>query len=169
MNEDNVNHPKHYNEHPSGIECIDVCQWFGFNVGNAIKYLWRAGLKERNDFNQDVEKAIWYLKRELGHEEVVSLKDSVFSEYLKKHFSAHYKIFKTNKHIPVQAAVFIRDNIWHIRQGMKCVPVADALCYILETAEHHYDEVILLCKAIDALERLTKQTEAVEKFHRKMD
>lgn len=42
---DPVNHPKHYNAHPSGVECVDVAEHYGFNVGNAIKYLWRAGLK----------------------------------------------------------------------------------------------------------------------------
>lgn len=40
-----VDHPAHYNSHPSGIECIDVVENMGFNVGNAVKYLWRADLK----------------------------------------------------------------------------------------------------------------------------
>ena len=40
-----VDHPKHYTSHPSGIECIDVAEHYGFSIGNAIKYLWRAGLK----------------------------------------------------------------------------------------------------------------------------
>lgn len=48
MSEDEVNHPKHYNQHPSGVECIDITEGFNFNVGNAIKYLWRAGLKSNN-------------------------------------------------------------------------------------------------------------------------
>ena len=42
---DQVNHPKHYTSDPSGIECIDITRHRNFNVGNAIKYLWRAGLK----------------------------------------------------------------------------------------------------------------------------
>ena len=37
--EDNVNHPKHYTEHPSGIECIDITRHYCFAIGNAIKYL----------------------------------------------------------------------------------------------------------------------------------
>ena len=43
---DQVNHPKHYTSDPSGIECIDITRHRNFNIGNAIKYLWGAGLKE---------------------------------------------------------------------------------------------------------------------------
>lgn len=60
---DKVNHPKHYTSHPSGVECIDVAEHYNFNCGNAIKYVWRAGLKE--DAIQDLEKAAWYLRREI--------------------------------------------------------------------------------------------------------
>lgn len=41
---DTINHPAHYNSHPSGVECITVVEHLTFNVGNAVKYLWRAGL-----------------------------------------------------------------------------------------------------------------------------
>lgn len=58
-----VNHPAHYNAHPAGIECIDVVEPFGFNIGNAMKYLWRAGLK--GDAVQDLRKALWYVQREI--------------------------------------------------------------------------------------------------------
>ena len=60
-----VDHPKHYNEHESGIECIVIAEGFNFNVGNAIKYIWRAGLKSDNPI-EDFEKAIWYLNREIS-------------------------------------------------------------------------------------------------------
>lgn len=60
---DPVNHPLHYTSHPSGIECIQVAEHYGFNIGNCIKYLWRAGLKD--DEIQDLEKAAWYLNREI--------------------------------------------------------------------------------------------------------
>lgn len=60
---DPVNHPAHYNAHPAGIECIDVVEHFSFNVGNAIKYAWRAGLK--GDVIEDLRKAAWYLQREI--------------------------------------------------------------------------------------------------------
>lgn len=66
-----VNHPKHYTSDPSGIECIDVTRHRNFNIGNAIKYLWRAGLKEDKDRKlidkqvEDLNKAVWYLVDEI--------------------------------------------------------------------------------------------------------
>lgn len=68
---DNVNHPKHYTSDPSGIECIDITRHRNFNVGNAIKYLWRAGLKidaNKSSINkqiEDLEKAVWYIVDEI--------------------------------------------------------------------------------------------------------
>jgi len=59
-----VNHPDHYNAHPAGVECITVVEGFNFNVGNAIKYLWRAGLKSPNPI-EDLQKANWYVMREI--------------------------------------------------------------------------------------------------------
>jgi hypothetical protein len=61
---DAVNHPKHYCEHPSGVECIEVVEHMNFCVGNAIKYLWRAGLK--GDAIEDLRKARWYVDREIA-------------------------------------------------------------------------------------------------------
>ena len=61
---DAVNHPPHYTSHPSGVECIDITEWYSFNVGNAIKYLWRAGLKSPDPL-QDLRKAQWYVTREI--------------------------------------------------------------------------------------------------------
>ncbi len=60
---ENVDHPKHYVSHASGVECIQVTEHFNFNIGNAIKYLWRSDLKGKQV--EDLEKAIWYIKREL--------------------------------------------------------------------------------------------------------
>ena len=64
MDNDPVNHPKHYTSHPSGVECIAITRHHNFNVGNAIKYLWRAGLKDSAPIIQDIDKAIWYLQDE---------------------------------------------------------------------------------------------------------
>lgn len=63
--EDIINHPKHYTSDPSGIECIQITRWRNFNIGNAIKYLWRNGLKENNSNIQDLKKAIWYISDEI--------------------------------------------------------------------------------------------------------
>jgi len=62
---DPVKKPEHYNSHPSGVECITVAEHMTFCAGNAIKYLWRAGLKG-NDVNhvEDLRKAAWYCERE---------------------------------------------------------------------------------------------------------
>lgn len=59
-----VNHPSHYNEHPSGVECIDIIEHFSHNVGAAVKYLWRCGLKKSEDPIKDLLKAAWYANRE---------------------------------------------------------------------------------------------------------
>lgn len=62
---DGVNHPSHYTAHPSGVECIDVVEHMTFNVGNAVKYLWRAGLKDGEPAPRDLKKARWYIDREI--------------------------------------------------------------------------------------------------------
>ena len=61
---DPVNHPPHYNAHPSGVECITVVEHMGFNVGNAVKYLWRAD--ETGNALEDLKKARWYVEREIA-------------------------------------------------------------------------------------------------------
>jgi len=61
---DPVNHPKHYTSHPSGVECITITRHMTFNIGNAIKYLWRCGDKDNQI--QDLEKAVWYIKDEIN-------------------------------------------------------------------------------------------------------
>ena len=60
-----VDHPRHYTTHPAGIECIDVVETMGFNLGNTVKYIWRAGLKS-DDALTDLKKAAWYLDREIA-------------------------------------------------------------------------------------------------------
>ncbi len=61
---DPVNHPQHYNSHPSGVECIQITQHFNFCIGNAVKYLWRAGLK--GEPVEDLKKAAWYIACEIN-------------------------------------------------------------------------------------------------------
>ena len=60
---DQVNHPKHYVSHPSGVECIEITEHMNFNLGNAIKYIWRASLKGKEI--EDLRKARWYVDREI--------------------------------------------------------------------------------------------------------
>jgi archaellin len=60
---DYVNHPPHYATHPSGVECVDIAEHLSFNLGNALKYLWRAKMKD--DHIENLEKCLWYLEREV--------------------------------------------------------------------------------------------------------
>lgn len=66
---DMVNHPPHYNRHPSGIEAIVICEHFDFVIGNAIKYLWRCGLKGKTTKIEDLRKALWYIQRAIDNAE----------------------------------------------------------------------------------------------------
>lgn len=61
---DMVNHPPHYTFY-QGLEIIDLTEQMNFCKGNAVKYICRAGLKNPDTEIEDLEKAIWYLKREI--------------------------------------------------------------------------------------------------------
>lgn len=69
---DPVNHPPHYTGHPSGVECITVTRHMNFNLGNVIKYVWRADLK--SDALEDLEKAAWYLADEIQKRKTTNTK-----------------------------------------------------------------------------------------------
>ena len=66
---DSVNHPSHYNSHPAKcecgrrIECLDISRFMGFNLGNALKYIWRCDYK--NSPIEDLRKAVFYLQDEI--------------------------------------------------------------------------------------------------------
>jgi hypothetical protein len=62
---DQVNHPTHYTSHPSGIEALQVTRHMNFNLGNAMKYIWRAGIKSEDKHIEDLEKAIFYIQDEI--------------------------------------------------------------------------------------------------------
>jgi len=70
---DPVNHPPHYNNSGAKcacgrtIECIDVTRHLSFNIGNAIKYLWRCELK--GNTLEDLKKAAWYIQDEISKRE----------------------------------------------------------------------------------------------------
>lgn len=61
---DKIN-PDHYKSHPSGVECIEITRHMSFNCGNAVKYIWRNGLKDGNPSVQELKKAAWYLNDEI--------------------------------------------------------------------------------------------------------
>lgn len=67
---DPVNHPSHYTQGPAcpgcgrTIECIDITRHMNFDLGNTVKYIWRADLK--NDAIEDLQKAAFYLQDEIA-------------------------------------------------------------------------------------------------------
>lgn len=63
---DQVNHPEHYTTDPSGIECIEITRHRNFNIGNAFKYLWRAGIKDEARHIEDLKKAMFYIQDEIN-------------------------------------------------------------------------------------------------------
>ena len=63
---DPVNHPSHYAQGWSnGAEVIDIAENLNFNRGNAVKYIARAGTKDPAKEVEDLQKAQWYLTREI--------------------------------------------------------------------------------------------------------
>lgn len=59
---DFINQPPHYTSHPSGVECIEIVEHFPYNIGAAMKYLWRSAMKGQTE---DLQKARWHINREL--------------------------------------------------------------------------------------------------------
>jgi hypothetical protein len=64
---DSISHPSHYNS--GKFEAIEVIEdWnLGFNLGNTVKYLSRAGKKDPAKHLEDLKKGAWYLAREISN------------------------------------------------------------------------------------------------------
>ena len=103
--------PKHYNAHPSGVECIEIIEHMTFNLGNAMKYLWRGGLKN-TDATQDLEKALWYLRRSFEN-------DTAFLTVIGPAAMHFREIMADRKHI------FNRPSPW-------CEPIRNAIAAICD-------------------------------------
>lgn len=78
--QDAVNHPTHYNQY-EGFEVIDVAEQLvgpdgksGFNLGNAFKYMARAGYKNSDKRVEDLEKAKFYIQREIDRIELADIR-----------------------------------------------------------------------------------------------
>lgn len=65
-----INHPPHYTSHPSGVECLTITRHMGFNLGNAVKYIWRADMK--GDALSDLRKAAFYIADEIAKREAAN-------------------------------------------------------------------------------------------------
>lgn len=59
-----VDQPPHYNKYK--VPCIDIAESMNFNLGNALKYIWRC--EEKFNKIEDLEKAIWYIQREINRD-----------------------------------------------------------------------------------------------------
>lgn len=66
-----VNHPSHYGSEDDVYETIKVIEaWkLGFHLGNAVKYISRAGKKQGEEYLTDLKKGLWYLQREIQRTE----------------------------------------------------------------------------------------------------
>lgn len=58
--------PDHYQSDPSGVQCIEISENWSFCMGNALKYMWRSGKKDSSKNIEDLQKAIWYIEREIS-------------------------------------------------------------------------------------------------------
>jgi len=75
-NVDMVNNPPHYTAHPSGVECIQVVEHMCFNLGNAVKYIWHSDQDLKLDDIEDLEKSIYYIKREIKRRKTLKEKEN---------------------------------------------------------------------------------------------
>jgi hypothetical protein len=75
LKKEHVNHPVHYNLHPSGVECIEIVRHMTFDIGNVIKYVWRNGLKDSQPSLRDLKKARYYLDDEIARLEKLGYKE----------------------------------------------------------------------------------------------
>ena len=58
--------PDHYQSDPSGVQCIEISENWSFCLGNALKYMWRSGKKDSSKNIEDLQKAVWYIEREIS-------------------------------------------------------------------------------------------------------
>ncbi len=89
---DVVERAKHYNLHASGVEAIELCELLPFNLGNALKYVWRAG--EKDDRRQDLMKAHWYTERH--HQQMIR------NEYPETNLCRHVEVLAERVRIAEQ-------------------------------------------------------------------
>lgn len=91
MANNQVNHPKHYNQHPAGIKCISIIRNYTCDIANALKYLWRAGLKPEMGKDdvvkeaEDLKKALWYIEdyQNSPRHHIAECKPELLDSYIK--------------------------------------------------------------------------------------
>lgn len=136
---DEVNYPKHYTSHHTGIECIELTECMNFNTGNAFKYLWRAGLK--NDIETDIKKARFYLERELARGKKKNEPVENINWVLSKHGLFLGSFTMRPKEDKSEFASIVNQCAWYI------------LCYA-----QYNDEISALQNAVRSLDDFIKRT-----------
>ena len=141
-----INHPEHYNRHPSGIECIDYVENMSFNLGNAVKYLWRATLKGKPA--EDLKKARWYCQREIERRKGLVLRGIVVDTYTphtmevraQKIIASESSAWATHAHVAFfqahQAALDIKplyDAIVYIDSMLSALPMYEKVVHDVNT------------------------------------
>jgi hypothetical protein len=118
-----VDHPPHYNSHPSGVEAIEITEHLDFCSGNAIKYIWRAGEKNKDKEIQDLRKAVWYLNRWISlvpAKPLVSFpRQDLVAQYIK--FESSWKalaLWHIINHQPLSAVSIIEQEILRIENNV---------------------------------------------------
>lgn len=106
-----VNHPRHYNAHPSGVECIEIMEHMTCNLGNAFKYGWRY--QEKGDPIENLQRMLWYLKR---------------SEERDLPHMFHPYFFRTDVMTPHRMRAFSRPSPWAEPVRVSLAALCDMHC-----------------------------------------
>lgn len=110
--EDKVNHPSHYTwlKNLCGIEVIDITRHMGFNLGNVVKYVLRAGHKSEKGYSnfdkeiEDLQKAKWYLEDEIKLRSGKDISDQAQIHVLKEEIALNE-----------QTIAELTDTIYHLK------------------------------------------------------
>ena len=100
-----IDHPNHYNNHPSGVECIEIVEHMPYNIGNAVAYLWRYQDKHE-DPTLDLKKAMWHIQREI--EKIENAKKAKLPEFRVSCFNTVPKTIKYFSDIDSAVAAAIK-------------------------------------------------------------
>lgn len=124
---DVVNHPPHYTAHPSGVECIEITENMGFCLGNAMKYAWRAGMKNGDE---DVAKCAWYVRREIDRRKGHALRGDAVDSYVPDTLVDRFRAVMAHE---TGARGQVISLLFHAHQSPLAVkPLFDVLVYVDE-------------------------------------
>ena len=112
-----VDHPKHYNNHPSGIEYIEVTRHMNFNLGNVIKYCWRF---DDNGGTEDLRKALWYLRDEIDRRAAYEDNEECEEQLSFDEGSLNFGPYPVKKPIPFSSLVMIAEYM--LKKGLIDTP-----------------------------------------------